>query len=228
MKKFYLYQKCSRLMTKQFVPINLRKFVIAVSLVLVVVLAGCQNGSGDAENISPTSISEDINDNSGADENISPTTSNEDANANSGVEENNGWADQDNPPGSVTWATDQTNVLIRWYGREAAGLPVYAPESNNSLPTILPGSPLAPTLKVERKTIPSNTYEELASGITRLTDQSEAQDLIDSGDWWQEISTYVTNSQQIAVDQVNIAVTLGGILSKNDVEWIKSLYKITK
>ena len=30
------------------------------------------------------------------------------------------------------------------------------------------------------------------------------------------------------VDQVNIAVTLGGILSKNDVEWIKSLYKITK
>ena len=30
------------------------------------------------------------------------------------------------------------------------------------------------------------------------------------------------------VDQVNIAITLGGILSKNDVEWIKSLYKITK
>ena len=30
------------------------------------------------------------------------------------------------------------------------------------------------------------------------------------------------------VDQVNIAITLGGVLSKNDVEWIKSLYKITK
>jgi hypothetical protein len=170
----------------QLTSLKFRTIVICVSLVLVVGLGGCDNGSDDVENITPTSTIENINDNSGLDEN-SPV------------------AGQNNSSGSVTWATDQTNVLIRWYGREAAGLPVYAPESNNNPSTILPGSPAAPTLKVERRTLPSNTYEVIASGITRINDQSEAQDLIDSGDWWQEISTYVTNSQQIPADEVNIS-----------------------
>ncbi|MBT7079130.1 MAG: hypothetical protein HN926_07165, partial [Chloroflexi bacterium] len=186
MKNSDLHQKYVRLVTKQFLPINLRTFVICISLVLLVGLAGCKNVSDDAESITPAATNENVNDSSGADD-------------------NNAAEDQNNAPGSVTWATDQTNVLIRWYGREAAGLPVYEPELDNNPPTILPGSPSAPTLKVERRTLPGNTYEVIASGITRINDQSEAQDLIDSGDWWQEISTYVTNSQQIPAGEVNIS-----------------------
>ncbi|SVD99865.1 uncharacterized protein METZ01_LOCUS452719, partial [marine metagenome] len=49
--------------------------------------------------------------------------------------------DLDGAIGSVTWATEPNKVLIRWFGRAAAGLPEYDPESLDNLPTILAGSP---------------------------------------------------------------------------------------
>jgi len=113
--------------------------------------------------------------------------------------------DLDGAIGSVTWATESNKVLIRWFGRAAAGLPEYDPESPDNLPTILPGSPAAPSVKLERRAFPDGTYEELAAGVTRVSDQTEAQDLLAAGDWWQEVSSYVSSSQQLPAGQVSIS-----------------------
>ncbi|MBT5892463.1 MAG: hypothetical protein HOH57_01535, partial [Chloroflexi bacterium] len=69
MKNSDLHQKYVRLVTKQFLPINLRTFVICISLVLLVGLAGCKNVSDDAESITPAATNENVNDSSGADDN---------------------------------------------------------------------------------------------------------------------------------------------------------------
>jgi len=112
--------------------------------------------------------------------------------------------DLDGAIGSVTWATEPNKVLIRWFGRAAAGLPEYDPESLDNLPTILPGSQTTPTVKIERRVLPDGQYEELAAGVTRVS-EFEAQDLLAAGDWWQEVSSYVSSSQQVPLGQVSIS-----------------------
>ena len=91
----------------------------------------------------------------------------------------------------VSWATAQNKVLIRWYGREAAGLPKYEEDENN-LPTVLPGSPGTPSLRVERRDMPNGDFKVIKSGISRQYDPPAD----DSGDWWQEVTDFTSNTQQ--------------------------------
>ena len=91
----------------------------------------------------------------------------------------------------VSWATAQNKVLIRWYGREAAGLPKYEEDENN-LPTVLPGSPGTPSLRVERRDMPNGDFKVIKSGISRQYDLPTGE----SGDWWQEVTDFTSNTQQ--------------------------------
>ncbi|HIF71877.1 MAG TPA: hypothetical protein EYQ61_04920, partial [Dehalococcoidia bacterium] len=98
-------------------------------------------------------------------------------------------SDTDHSP--VSWATAQNKVLIRWFGREAAGLPKYE-EGENNLPTVLPGSPGTPSLRVERRNMPNGDFKVIKSGISRQYDLPADE----SGDWWQEVTDFTSNTQQ--------------------------------
>ncbi len=101
----------------------------------------------------------------------------------------------------VAWASGDKTVLVRWFGRAAAGLAPYDPDGINAK-TVLPGSPSAPALTVERSEDGGATFGVLETGITRITDEAQAAALI--GDWWVDITKYVSGYQYAA------SVFLGG------------------
>ena len=98
---------------------------------------------------------------------------------------------------SVVWATDENSVLIRWFGRDAAGL-----EDNDE--TILPGSAGAPTLKLERKTGENGSYSEVASGISRQSPDANEFAQISQSAWWDDLSEFL--SSNLSVPKASIAL----------------------
>ncbi len=91
----------------------------------------------------------------------------------------------------VKWASADGKVLVRWFGRAAAGLPPYDKNAENNAPTVLPGNPsgpallTSPALSIERRTLPNGTFQALESGnpstpikVQRITDKGEADALI--------------------------------------------------
>lgn len=98
---------------------------------------------------------------------------------------------------SVVWATDENSVLIRWFGRDAAGL-----EDNDE--TILPGSAGAPTIKLERKTGENGGYSEVASGISRQSPDANEFAQISQSAWWDDLSEFL--SSNLSVPKASIAL----------------------
>ena len=177
------------------------RFLFLTLTVLFIALAGCQSSDSNSDETVTNSDDQQVQQ--------------QDANGNSDGDGNNSddqQVQQQDPEnldpgqatGSVTWATEPNRVLVRWFGRAAAGLPEYDPESEDNLPTILPGSETAPTVKIERRSLPDGSFQQIDAGLTRLS-EFEAQDLLAAGDWWQEVSSYVSSSQQLPAGQVGIS-----------------------
>ena len=99
---------------------------------------------------------------------------------------------------SLVWATDENSVLIRWFGRDAAGL-----EDDDE--TILPGSAGAPTLKLERKTGENGSYAEVASGISRQSPDANEFAQISQSAWWDDLSEFL--SSYLSVPKASVALT---------------------
>jgi hypothetical protein len=99
---------------------------------------------------------------------------------------------------SLVWATDENSVLIRWFGRDAAGL-----EDDDE--TILPGSAGAPTLKLERKTGENGSYAEVASGISRQSPDANEFAQISQSPWWDDLSEFL--SSYLSVPKASVALT---------------------
>ena len=111
----------------------------------------------------------------------------------------------------VKWASADGKVLVRWFGRAAAGLPPYDKNAENNAPTVLPGNPsgpallTSPALNIERRAFPNGSFESLdpsGSEVQRITDQNEAEDLIGKDladtDWWDAITEYVVGYNEAA------------------------------
>ena len=107
----------------------------------------------------------------------------------------------------VKWASADGKVLVRWFGRAAAGLSPYDPDAENGS-TVLPGNPSAPApltspaLSIERRTLPNGSFQALEFGVQRIVDEDEAEDLIGKDladtDWWGDIAAYAVGYNQAA------------------------------
>jgi hypothetical protein len=96
------------------------------------------------------------------------------------------------PP--IAWATSEGAVLVRWFGREAAGLPPFFANSDQNLASVLPGSPGTPEILIERRLLPDGAFGVIHPGVSRMTDQVQIQEIIGQAPWWDGLVSYINES----------------------------------